>query len=491
MKKFKFDFVTIAVAVLFIFSCKKNNVDPNKYPTTESEIEASSKITQEISVQAQGILSSALSTLSSTDSSSVHQGIIKQIKTINGVKDAYINSSGSVVVLEQTNGFYSNLLVVDPTDANQLSYKVNNVPNLKTFAFGDDINDYQLTQIGSHVTTTGQKKAAIIAPFMSAFHENFDDIEFLLTDLGYDFDVFCDDKADLSVFNGDFLQQYDIIYISSHGAANAVNSKGQNYTAITTGQPFDAIVSSAIPPDLRVKLTVSTPPNQTEQYFGVTSDYLQATLTKKFSNSWVYINACQSFMLTDLSNFFLQNGALAYNGYRNTTMNYFSQAVAVKMFSSFASGFEFNDAYKIVENDPGLKEYSYFDIKTNVTVNINLFASQKNTTENFNIRDDVFGEVITSPQSATVGTNVLVGAHIFPFLDYGFEDASSLEGNFIMSYKDGSIGGYEFLHSNNPVTIVKPEDNVYPKADLFKVEEGTYQSNGISKYCYDAVIINK
>ena len=209
------------------------------------------------------------------------------------------------------------------------------------------------------------KKALLLSPFqnsfwvkgqqMGNFHVNETEIQDLLRPLGYSLKFLKDDEASLDKFTLDYLADYDLVMIISHGGgldqwfSTTVISGSYNFT-------------SENKPDLyrlsEQYVTIGDIPR-----YGINPKWLEMTYggTKRFNNSIIYMGACHSYDIDDMKDLFLQHGAAAYYGFVGeipySNIFNFSQSAEIlySLVRSFSRGMDASAAYDFTYIDKELQ----------------------------------------------------------------------------------------------------------------------------------------
>jgi len=112
---------------------------------------------------------------------------------------------------------------------------------------------------------------------------------------------------------GDNLLQYGVIIYVGHGGFRQPTTDGKILTTtLATGQEIGTI-SEAFEKKYRDKLALAIIDGSPR--YSITVPWLEATTNACYSNSIVYIGACNSFRDDDLYNYFWDNGARSYLGF--------------------------------------------------------------------------------------------------------------------------------------------------------------------------------
>jgi hypothetical protein len=304
--------------------------------------------------------------------------LFNQIEAVDGVTSAQFNPSGTILSVQLKDGTSSHILVV--TGDNELWFD-----NSESEA--DNAVNSVLTKANeqNYIVPMGDKKALILAPF--AFQAtgqlgnyiDYNSVYNTLSVAGFKVDSFMNKNASIHRFKGDFLSQYDIILINTHGGVLA-----DNVTILVTGTLLEegySILSNAEIEKCR-RGTVHK-----VEYVAITPSWLEHTIKEnKFNNSWVFIIGCNTTKSDDLYSKFLSLGAEAYNGFNFTVSFYAGNNFLKKMVSQFTSGKTFLEASEYTANNTPILPYSAFF--TNLWVEV--FG--RNQTEDSEKRFDAFQE---------------------------------------------------------------------------------------------------
>ena len=277
MKKFIY---LLLIIPLFFTSCSDDNEDnPAKFPTTHEQIATAVENTNLIVKEGGRIIEDAISSAYNLNDLIDPEQIAEQIRSIEVVESAKITPSGTGIIIKQVDGTYTNLLVVTMDDE-RLFMENANKPVSKDMKSVFMVNE-------NSVLPSGDGKALILAPFHSDFNENLEQISRLLSSAGFEVDKYEDADANLSRFNGDFLNNYDVVYISTHGAANVKTRGGDKSTVLLTGEEYTTNkIESLLEVERRAIATGSH--DAIKSYFAISVPWLNITTTQNFTNSWIW-----------------------------------------------------------------------------------------------------------------------------------------------------------------------------------------------------------
>lgn len=344
-------FFILANMLIFLATvtgCKKNDDKIKRFPTTPEEIKASLETTQRIAGESSAIANKAIQ-------AAVEQGreldpvaIAKSIKVIEGVISAVPTESGAGIIIQQDDSVYSNLILIAKDD--ERFFKAENIGT----------SPEALIKIENSKSTAlvpnGNRKALLLLPFQDSFNTDIAAMRTYLESVGFSVEVARNNEVDLKKIKGNTLIQFDVIYISTHGLVG-VTYNGITSTIVLSREEVDPNKFSTFPAsELNSLATIygidGVP------YYGVSVPWLKLTTEGSFTNSWIYIDACESAKVDNgpasLSEAFLKFGAGGYNGYDGETSYMLGNPVARIMFEKFTSGLSFKDASNAVRNDPDL-----------------------------------------------------------------------------------------------------------------------------------------
>jgi hypothetical protein len=211
--------------------------------------------------------------------------IAEQISQIDGVISARPNvtQSGIVVTLE------GELTIVDllfnKADA-KLYVEEAGESESETSVLSRAIRTKETT---SNITMPkGNGRALILAPFQHTFKSDLDYLNNRLEAAGYKVDSFLDKNATIQRFRGDFLSQYDIVIIDSHGGLGGYTYL---YTAIATSSKYSKEFWDAVPKKERSHYAYLA--CEGDVFIALTPQFLRATTTKNFKDTWILNLACE------------------------------------------------------------------------------------------------------------------------------------------------------------------------------------------------------
>lgn len=401
-------FIAVLSIAVFFAGCEKDESDPqSKYPNSSDEIAEAVENTRQIATESEIYVEEAISNASAEEVDPA--GIAGKIESIDNVESAEPTSSGTGVVVKQSDGTYSNVFIVTQDEERlfeeESSKKATNTP--KTFITKD-------VKAKTDVFPDGDGKSLILAPFQADFDTDLDLISGLLEKAGFTVDIYTNDDATLDRFRGSFLDDYDVVIFRSHAAANLKTSGGDLSTMLLTGEKYTSEKMNALSEEERKSIGIGTHNN--EMYFAFSVPWLELTHDEEFSNSWIYAGGCETAMVdqgsSSLSEAFLDLNCAGYNGFDGTINTAISNPIAEKMTAKFTSSLSFTDASNAVLDDFGLKLYSWtLRIVNGKSACLKRFDYNKNEniSDPFYLADpeSVVGIAEVIPDHGPVGTDVV------------------------------------------------------------------------------------
>ncbi len=317
------------------------------FPRTEEEIDYSLDLAESIAEVAQRIVDTEKN--ESQDGTIDAQAIADALLLIDGVIYAEPSSDVAVKVMQKDSLFFNVVLqsfVVDDESKTRSLGPISSVPS-KNQALSDE----------KGICTPQGKEAIILMPVydeaMYYFRKDglydygynlYSHFKQYLENCGYHVDEYKNDQASLERFRGKKLQDYDVVFIHSHGGYNLCLADGTGeYTGWMTAT--------------QVKDNVG------KRFFGVT-DFCDSCISlydgklhywitmpaikrdnPSFHNTFFYIFACHGARKTDMYLYLCERGAAAYCGHTDVAKVFGSPEVADAMLFSLTSGQSLWDAY--------------------------------------------------------------------------------------------------------------------------------------------------
>ncbi|GHT66108.1 hypothetical protein AGMMS50239_27050 [Bacteroidia bacterium] len=384
-------FLAILLAGVVFVGCDFFNSDSH-FPSTEEEWEQAAETARYIAEESNKIIESVVSDAYLANELIDPNVILEQVKRIEGVESAKLTPNSTAIVVHLKEGIAINLLIVTADDE-RFFMEETNPSALRSASGSTDFNPYTSvnTRAGNedYILPGGNGKALILAPFQHEFKLDIDAITGFLQRAGYsldNIDCFIDENADWTKFQGDFLSDYDMVFISTHGNIDmATMDKKTTSSALLTGTKWSASRSVSLSKTVKnyKQFSCGSPPGDENNYLAVTVPWLKATTTKKFNNSWIYIDACHSSEIktgeASFVEYFINEGAAGYNGYDNTINSLLANEISLAMFYGFTSGVSFTEASNSIKENEYLKSLQYqlrfWNAKDWQTINVNLFSN--------------------------------------------------------------------------------------------------------------------
>lgn len=405
--------IGLACLILVISSCKKKSGDQPQVnqPTTYEELLKSSIITNQITATAKPIINNEINSALASNAMINVSSIIDKLKAIDGVKNIAADDSGSSLLIQQTDGAQFRIWIQTKNDDRfypKTGFVNNSIPvteNKPHILSNQDL-------VGG-TSFPAIRKALILAPFQTDFNTDLVSIKSLFESAGYTVKVLLNNDAILDVFRGDYLADYGVIYISTHGSPStklAWLNYGIGQSSLLTGQVYDEKIESTLPSDLKEMVGHGSPAGDLNkpEYFEVTPDYIEHTLTKRFQNSWIFLDACNSATSGDFQSMFIKNGAGGFTGYTATMRGYFANIIAVEVVSLLTNGEPLSFTKDNLMADSGIKKIS---LASNAGENIaSLYCVSSDNAADFSLRPfDRSGSMICGPSYGYLGDKVFYG----------------------------------------------------------------------------------
>lgn len=322
--------------------------------------------------------------------------------------------------------------------------------------------------------SASSSEPGLIPGYVNAF---YDEKENFLKNAGYEVDRYDNSEATVQLFLGDNLEQYDIVYINTHGACDLKTHDGQITTGLKTPTKVPNTYNNETLLDKlfnRIAFgDLSTCIIDGAAYFYMTTKAIESS-DPKFNNTWFFAHACYSAAETDMSSAVLSRGAYAYNGFTDTAAMWESNFVASYMILAFASGMEFSSANEWTKHNA--RDYIYgFDTSRDR----NLFYGRRANVDTFYI----VNPTPTNLQSSVNGNDVSFTWNI-PQTAGTYEYRVAIDGELL-----GKRVGEDYINRTSATysTTKGGDHKWYVQADLFidgekvtsfKSEEKTFNIEG-------------
>lgn len=458
--------VGLSVGGCDVFSSGGDN--GSSFPETEEEIQQATENTEEIRQEVKPIINDEIAESSSSGENIDISMLADKVEGSELVKSAEPTSSGAGIVVEQEDGTYSNLRVVSQDD--------DRVFDRTESSSSSEISIADLQRLKhSHgifrkKSSVSEGEALILAPFQSDFEKDLSRLSDLFESAGFSVDLFKNGNADIDKFRGDFLAQYDAVFIDTHGVAGAVTSDGTQSTLLGTGTDITAF--NSLPSDLQKavgrfgNLYISVP-------------WLNKTLNNSdftagpddFSATWVFASACESSKVdsgpSSMTNAFLDNGAGGYTGFDKVVNTELAEATSETVISKLTSGRSLSTATQETKNGSGLSSFVWLAYLAGFdSFDVNMLDSNQRNNNSYYLFDPsrVVGIASVQPSSGPPGTEVTYDVEI--------QDAFLDQVNNVDLFIDNTNEDIpmeqisESVWRNDPKLTAPPADS-YPRVDTF------------------------
>lgn len=386
------------------------------FPESPTEIQAAVKTTADVAVNSEVTIERFIQAAFDDGGRVDPEAIASMIQKIEGVRSAEPTPQGTGIVVEQEDGSFSNVLLVSEDDSRLF----------QELGAGKTIGDWpgRVNHEQDHRRTakpaefSGAEKAVILAPFQRDFDTDLSAIRGALEAGGFAVTTYVDEEASLDRFRGSYLQQFDVVFIRSHGAANFRTRGGTVSTVFLTGEhyTFDSVQSLSG----AEQKAVAVASHDSISYFAFSVPWLQNTASGRFQRSWIYVGGCETAMVDNgsasLSEAFFDLGAGAYNGFDATIATAISNPVAEKMSVLMSSGKAITDAAQATRSDLGLRTKAWFlrVVGGNESANVDLLDDLQRLEEPYYLFDPehVIASGAVLPASGSPGTDIVFEVYI-------------------------------------------------------------------------------
>lgn len=215
------------------------------------------------------------------------------------------------------------------------------------------------------------KKAVILSAYQEQFHIDLTGFSNALLDLGVnEVDVFSStdpnlqNHPDYTKFKGDFLQQYDIICIFTHGGVTGTYKNSNIFQSIFGSDRYEGTVFMTTTPynvDEATKILERKELSQIvvavegdDTRLAMTTDYIKDT---SFDNSLVFVFACSSAKATrnSIMDTFMKNNALGYCGYLDISNDLLVKTQGIDVIKTMASTLSFQESCEAMIKSDAIK----------------------------------------------------------------------------------------------------------------------------------------
>lgn len=340
------------------------------------------------------------------------RALADQTSEIQGVADVTPSDNGTSIAVRLSNGAFTNVLLNRRDDPRIFG---ENGSNREVAVRIPDAGSHSSASVLADRFPEGDR-AVILAPFQADFQQDLSDLRQPLEAVGFEVDVFTGGQANLDRFRGSFLQQYDVIYISTHGAAGGMTTDGRRTTMLLTGETTSESRHTELGAEALADLGVGGVAGHNASYYAVTAQWLRATASD-FGEAYVFADACESSHddsgSGSLSATLHDLGAGGFSGWDETINVGLANPAAEKLVVNLTAGDRLTQAGQDVRSDLGLQALA-FVIRVRLpdadepTARIGLLDETTRTSEDFFLFDPdrLVGTAELEPSSGPPGTPV-------------------------------------------------------------------------------------
>lgn len=348
--------LVLSVIVVSLCGCDlfggKNESD-NSFSETKQSFEEAAQQASQINSDAQRIIENKIN--ENTSGNIDVQSIASEVSAMDKVESTDVSSSGASISLDLKSGITSNILL-----ARQDRRKLFKRSDTKRIDQSGSRKDGVAFKSNKDIYP-GNERALLLLPFQTKFL-TFDSFSLEVSELvgylesgGYSVDVLRGSNAGIEKFKGSFLSKYGFIYIHTHGAVGK-DALGNKTTAINTGTDASGELPEGVTEYVEVAVMDSD--------YAIKPSFIQETMDgKEFSNSWVFISACESAKIDNgdasFSEMFFDNGAAAFGGFDKVMNLEIAEAIGENLTSELSAGNSLDKATKYVKNDINLSTYEW------------------------------------------------------------------------------------------------------------------------------------
>ncbi len=351
----KESYLLTALIMIVLSGCESINSNTQSFPITPEEIAESLENAKRVEKESAKLIDEFISNAINQDGFVNPDEIAEKIELIDGVFSAEPTPSGCGIVIKQKDSTNFNIIIATKDD--ERLYKATTKKSSNGLIIGTKYSGRTVS------IPNGSGRAIILAPFQESFNTDLGKLSSYLESAGYTVDQFLNNDATLDRFRGDFLNNYDVVYISTHGLADGVTWDGTKSTLLTTGEVFDNSTIEKLTIEERSAIGFGSSVGDDNIYFQISVPWLNLTTDDFFTNSWVYVDACESAKVdegpTSFSEAFLNLGAGGYNGFDVSILYPVANLITATMMEKFSSGLSFSIASNAVREDPVLLAISW------------------------------------------------------------------------------------------------------------------------------------
>jgi hypothetical protein len=347
-------------ALLFLASCGDS---PTGFPDNPGAVGAAAEATARIAAEAEtrfeALLAGAVAAGDYVDTRDVEAELLR----IEGVAATQINRTGTVVRLRQRDGAWLNVPLARRGDPRLFVYTRGN-PSVSPRPAPEPAEPSS-SAAPAAVTFPAGARALILAPFQREFGEDLEAVATPLRLAGFTVDIYHDEQAGIERFRGSFLSGYDVVYVSSHGAASVVSRDGETETTmVVTGTRAGRDADVALHGESRSEYAmVGQFSTGDGVFYGVGGHWIEAT-EGSFGETLFYLNFPESSAYTAGPESLLASlhdmGAAGVIGWRQVINQPMANAVAARVVASLSRGRSLQQAVNDVRTDLAFLLYGWW-----------------------------------------------------------------------------------------------------------------------------------
>ncbi|MFA7451159.1 MAG: FISUMP domain-containing protein [Bacteroidales bacterium] len=333
----------LLIISMALFGCKPDALDK---PLSEEQILRINELSGQI---INNVLEEALLQGLSLDT----LVLFNQLKEIDEVKSVRFNLAGTGISVQLKDGSENHFFLVAGNDGRWFAPSGGNspVPEKKPDTKASDPN---------YIVPMGDKRALLLAPFEFQTTGAGNSVDYAsvfntLTDAGFQVDSFMNKNANLQRFKGEYLSQFDVVLMHTHGGVLHNKKTNEDYTVLVTGTLYEGNYAALSKEEkARVeRVTIGTTP-----YLAVTPSWFEHTTQTEFDNAWVFVTGCQTTLVDDLYKTLFALGVEGYNGFNVAVSFSSADAFMNRMVSHFTSALSFDQASSQTAGSTPIEQYS-------------------------------------------------------------------------------------------------------------------------------------
>jgi hypothetical protein len=340
--------ITIFFGCLIFNSCSKEDSEIDELNRDEMVV-----ICETIATQADDIIENAIQRAVDENSTLDPGKVADALRELELVRSATPSETGTSITIEQTDGTTANVLLVPWQDERMFIIDSSEIIVSTEFPEPGPVTLFK-NSLDLAERPAGDK-ALILAPFQHQFNEKLSDYESKLTAIGYKVTKHENQAANVSRFRCEYLQQFDVIIVSTHGTVGKTIDKNQSTLLLTGERVSPATISAYDALSREEKNALGIQYVKGVPYFAVSVQFLELTKKGEFPASWFCASACESskidFGSTSLSAFLLNNGVGGFTGYDDPVYNPTAASILEQLLNYLASGNSLKEASTTIKSD--------------------------------------------------------------------------------------------------------------------------------------------